>query len=433
MKVKRWLFMALVGIILVLAGFSLLHNPIFTGPELVVSNFINEFWGFTPSPQNGLIIFAAGLLCMCWGLYKAFKSILGAVLPNNEVRLVDIIFNRRFLKRGPKIVVIGGGTGLSVLLRGLKEFTSNITAIVTVADDGGSSGRLRGDLGILPPGDIRNCLAALADKEDLMEKLLQYRFDSGELAGHNLGNLFLAALNDMSGGFDSAIKSLSKVLAIRGQVLPVTLQNINLAAELADGSTVYGESQIGKSRKRIKRVFLYPANCVPMAEALSAIREADAIVLGPGSLYTSIIPNLLVLGIPEAIMDARGTKIYICNVMTQPGETDNYSATDHLRAIIRHAGPIVDYMIVNREQIPKHLLKRYRQEGARPVACNIREAENLGVKVVAENMVHESNVVRHHPEKLARAIMRVLLGAPKTTARKKVFKYLKREEQKAIN
>jgi uncharacterized cofD-like protein len=409
MKVKRWLLLSLVGIVLVLAGFSLMHGSVFNRPEILVSKIIHDMLDFVPSPRSGLFIFLAGLIFLIWGLLQVFKSVLSAVMTDREGRLVDIIFFRRYLRRGPKIVAIGGGTGLSVMLRGLKNYTSNITAIVTVADDGGSSGRLRGDLGILPPGDIRSCLAALADKEDLMEQMLRYRFNSGELAGHNLGNLFLAALNDMSGGFDSAVRSLSKVLAIRGQVLPVTLQNVNLAADLEDGTTIYGESSICKSQKRIKRVYLYPANCLPLPEALEAIKEADAIILGPGSLYTSIIPNLLVIGIPDAIMESEAVKIYVSNVMTQPGETDDFSATDHLQAIISHGGPIIDYMIVNRQEIPSHLLKKYRMEGSQPVRCNIKEAEKLGVKVVIDKLVHETDVVRHHPDKLAAAIMRLLL------------------------
>lgn len=398
---------------MVLAGFSLMHGSVFNRPEMFISTIIYDILDFVPSPKSGLLIFLFGLACMVWGLLQAFKSVLGAVVPDREGRLVDIIFFRRYLRRGPKIVVIGGGTGLSVMLRGLKNYTSNITAIVTVADNGGSSGRLRGDLGILPPGDIRSCLVALADKEDLMEQILQYRFISGELAGHNLGNLFLAALDDMSGGFDRAVRSLSKVLAIRGQVLPVTLQNVNLAADLEDGTTIYGESEIGKSAQKIKRVYLYPANCLPLPEALEAIKEADAVILGPGSLYTSIIPNLLVLGIPEAIMESSAIKIYVSNVMTQPGETDDFTATDHLKAIIRHGGPIVDYMIVNRQEIPAHLLKKYRKEGSQPVRCNIKEAEKLGIKVVVDKLVHETDVVRHHSEKLAAAIIRLLLMSRK--------------------
>ncbi|MDD4238627.1 MAG: YvcK family protein, partial [Desulfotomaculaceae bacterium] len=314
------------------------------------------------------------------------------------------------LGRGPKIVVMGGGTGLSVLLRGLKEYTSNLTAIVTVADDGGSSGRLRGELGILPPGDIRNCLVAMADKEPLMEELLQYRFNTGELAGHSIGNLLLAALTEITGGIDQAVRGLSKVLAIRGHVLPATLTDITLCAELSDGTVVQGESNISRVAGRIKRVFLKPARCLPLAEALVAIRTADAVVLGPGSLYTSIIPNLLVKGIPEALARTSATKIYVCNVMTQPGETGGYTASSHLQTILNHAGKFIDYAVVNTGQVPYRLRARYRQEGAEPVVADLAEIEKLGINAVGEDLVQQKEVVRHHPDKLARAVVRLTLS-----------------------
>ncbi|MBO8136929.1 MAG: YvcK family protein [Desulfotomaculum sp.] len=312
------------------------------------------------------------------------------------------------MQYGPKIVVIGGGTGLSTLLKGIKEYTSNITAIVTVTDDGGSSGRLRGDLGVLPPGDIRNCLVALADKESLMEQVLQYRFTSGEMAGHSLGNLFLVALSDLSGGFYNAVQALSKVLAIRGKVLPSTLQNVVMGAELSDGRIVHGESAVSSSDKKIRRIFLEPSGCEPLPEALKAIKEADAIVLGPGSLYTSVMPHLLIKGIPEAIKQSRALKVYVCNVMTQPGETKNYTAADHLKAIEKHGGKLVDYIVVNTGQIPERLIERYRSQGAAPVQPDMKKLRRMGVIPVAENLVLESDVVRHHPAKLARAILKLI-------------------------
>jgi uncharacterized cofD-like protein len=322
--------------------------------------------------------------------------------------MADVIYARRSLKRGPKIVVIGGGTGISMLLRGLKEFTSNLTAIVTVADDGGSSGRLRGDLGILPPGDIRNCLVALADKEPLMEELLQYRFSTGELAGHSMGNLLLAALTDMTGGFDQAVRSMSKVLALRGHVLPATLSDITLCAELTDGRVVQGESNISSTTGTIKRIYLKPTRCLPLAAALQAIAEADAVVLGPGSLYTSIIPNLLVRGIPEALTKTRAIKIYVCNVMTQTGETEGFTASSHLSAIIAHAGNFLDYMVLNTGRVPLRLRARYRQGGAEPVTADISEIEKMGVAAIGVDLVHKTDLVRHHPKKLASVILRLI-------------------------
>lgn len=314
--------------------------------------------------------------------------------------------NSKPIKKGPKIVVLGGGTGLGTILRGLKEITSNLTAIVTVADDGGSSGRLRKEFGILPPGDIRNCLVALADLEPLMERLMQYRFSgSSNLAGHSFGNLFITAMTDITGDFEAAIKESSKVLAVRGQVLPATLENVQLKALLADGAVANGESLISKSGQPIQKISLEPADCRPVPEAVSAIKEADLIILGPGSLFTSIIPNLLVKEIAAAIRRAEAIKLYICNAMTQPGETDNYSASDHVRAIINHAGQgLVDIMLVNTEPITEDILKRYAEEGARPVKVDLEQIKSLGVTPLASRIIVKSTVVRHDARKLAKIV-----------------------------
>ncbi|MDD3654540.1 MAG: YvcK family protein [Desulfotomaculaceae bacterium] len=411
MRVKRWLCLALAGLILAVLGVDL-----FTGGRLLgdfarsihqlEERFIKDIYVWVA----GVLIIAAGGVVITTGLLKAFQSVATVFLPGQEGRVADFIYARRSLGRGPKIVVIGGGTGLSVLLRGLKKYTSNLTAIVSVADDGGSSGRLRGDLGILPPGDIRNCLVALADKEPLMEELLQYRFPSGELAGHCLGNLLLAALTSVTGGFDQAVRGIGKVLAIRGQVLPVTLANITLCAELNNGTLVQGQSNITKSPGQIKKVFIKPNRCLPLPEALTAIQEADAIILGPGSLYTSIIPNLLVKGIPEELTRSSAIKIYVCNVMTQPGETDGYTGSEHIQAITDHAGKFLDYALFNIGQVPLKLRTRYRQEGASPVLVDLVEIERLGIRAVYADLIHKSVVVRHHPDELARAIMRLVLS-----------------------
>lgn len=309
--------------------------------------------------------------------------------------------------KGPKIVLIGGGTGLGTILRGLKEITPHLTAIVTVADDGGSSGRLRREFGILPPGDIRNCLVAMADIEPLMEKLFQYRFTgSSNLAGHNFGNLFLTAMTEITGDFEVAIKESSKVLAVRGQVLPATTEHVILKAELTDGRVVTGESEIPKAKTPIKSVFLEPAVCKPVTEAITALKEADIIILGPGSLYTSVIPNLLVADIAEEARKSKAVKVYVCNAMTQAGETDNYSASQHLKAIIDHAGPgLVDIALVNTEIISTDILKRYAEEGAKPVRVDLDAITSLGITPLAAEIIAKSNYIRHDAAKLARIIL----------------------------
>lgn len=412
MRVKRWLLLALAGLVIVIGGIDILSGGFIFEKVAYVSHRIEGGFNYDlPRLLIGALAALAGLAALTGGLLKAFHSVTTGLNPEHEGRVAEIIYARHSLRRGPKIVVIGGGTGLSVLLRGLKEYTSNLTAIVTVADDGGSSGRLRDELGILPPGDIRNCLMALADKEPLMEDLLQHRFRGGELAGHSTGNLLLAALCEMTGGFDSAIRAMSRVLAVRGQVLPATLTDVTLCAEMEDGKVVRGESNISRSGGRIKKVFLMPSRCYPQAEALAAIREADAVVLGPGSLYTSIIPNLLVKGMAEALARSPATKIYVCNVMTQPGETGGHSASDHLKAITAHAGRLVDSMIVNTGSVPPRLKARYRQEGAEPVAADFDKIAALGINAVGEDLIHQTFVVRHHPDRLARVILRMIFAA----------------------
>lgn len=420
MRVKRWLFLAFLGAMIVGAGLAI-------SDEFKLLDYINglikgitqTLFGLQSTILGGLIVTFLGISMMVIGIRRTVNSILGVVVPHNEQKLVDIIYQKRHLKRGPKVVVIGGGTGLSVLLRGLKNYTSNITAIVTVADDGGSSGRLRGDLGILPPGDIRNCLVALADTEVLMEELFQHRFtDGSELSGHNLGNLLIAAMTEIAGDFEQAIHQLSKVLAIRGRVLPSTLTEVVLMAETKDGQIIVGESNIPAAGKRIKRVFIDPPDCRPVDEAIRAIQEADAVILGPGSLYTSVLPNLLIRDIAKAIQDTSAVKAYVCNIMTQPGETDGYSAAEHVQSIIQHVGPgVIDYAIVNVEEIPKRMLRRYKDEGAYPVIPDIARLNKLGVKVAEENLVYETDLVRHHPDKLSRAIVGLIFRLKSETER----------------
>jgi uncharacterized cofD-like protein len=319
-------------------------------------------------------------------------------------------YRRQSLKRGPRIVAIGGGTGLPVLLRGLKQYTENLTAIVTVADDGGSSGRLRGEFGILPPGDIRNCLVALAETETLMDQLFHYRFDQGEgLAGHNLGNLLLAALADIAGDFQTAILEASKVLKVRGQVLPSTLRQVVLHAELQDGTVISGESRIPQAGAPIRRVFLTPGECAPVPEALEAIAAADLVLLGPGSLYTSVLPILLVGEIATALRRTSAVICYLCNIMTQPGETSGFKASDHLRAIYEHAGQgWIDYVLVNTRRITPAKQERYAQQGAVPVAVDNQALYRMGVRLIRADLLEEGELVRHDPQKSARAIMNLL-------------------------
>jgi uncharacterized cofD-like protein len=313
----------------------------------------------------------------------------------------------------PKVVAIGGGTGLSVLLRGLKLYDVDITAVVTVADDGGSSGRIRSEFDMPPPGDLRNCLVALADTEPLMERLWQHRFQNGEgLAGHSFGNLFIAAMRDITGDFETAIREASRVLAIRGRVLPAAKEAIVLSALMDDGTIVTGESQIPRSGKKIRNVSIAPGNVEPLPEVVRAIESADAIVVGPGSLYTSILPNLLVPGIVEAIHRSAGKRIFICNIMTQPGETDGYTASDHIQAVYRHVGgPLFDYAFVNTGQIPEEALARYREKGSYPVEADIEALERLGVRVVADNFLHYGTYARHDAAFISKQIL-MLTGYP---------------------
>ncbi len=313
----------------------------------------------------------------------------------------------------PAVVAIGGGTGLSTLLRGLKLFTDDITAIVTVADDGGGSGILRKDLGIIPPGDIRNCIMALADTEPVMEKLMQYRFNEGMLKGQSFGNLFLAAMGGICDSFDEAIRRVSDVLAVKGRVLPVTLDDVKLCAKLEDGFTIKGETAItmhGKTHPgRIKRVYLEPEKSTAIKGGLEAIRRADIIVLGPGSLYTSIIPNLLVDGIAGHIMQSSAIRVHVCNVMTQPGETDGYAVSDHIRAIEEHSCKgIVGHCIVNKSPLPHDIAQRYRKDGAWTVIVDRENLGSMGIGITEGCFASfEKGYVRHNPLVLAEALMNI--------------------------
>ena len=317
------------------------------------------------------------------------------------------------LGKGPKLVAIGGGTGLSTLLKGIKRYTSNITAVVTVADDGGSSGRLRKDLKIPPPGDIRNCMVALADSSDLMGKIFQHRFKGKgkELDGHSFGNLFIGALTTLSGSFEKAVKESGDILSIRGRVIPVTLEKVTLTARLKNGKFIKGQSAITKIGKPINRVNIVPEAPIPSPEALQAIRKANLVIMGPGSLYTSIIPNLLVKGVWEEIRNTKAKVVYICNIMTQPGETKSLSVSGHINAIISHTGEnFINYVIINTGEIPESVIKNYSKKGSEPVRIDYKAIHELGIKTVGDNLMLLSNgLVRHDPEKLAKAVMRLIV------------------------
>lgn len=406
MGIKRWVVLTLVGILLTAAG-SFLMGAAFslfgTISAFAEKLAIGKIFGF--------LILILGIYLIFVGVKELLLFIIKVFLPQRErdegKGLVDIIYERKYLGRGPRIVAIGGGTGLSTLLHGLKQYTSNITAIVTVADDGGSSGRIREQFGILPPGDIRNCLVALADAEPMMRNLFQFRFNEGsELNGHSFGNLFITVMTKLTGDFEKAIKESSKVLAIRGQVIPSTLNKVALVAEYKDGTRMEGEAQIPKMGIPIKSVFLKPADARATPEAIRAISEAEVIVLGPGSLYTSIMPNLLIGQIRDAIVASNAIKIYVCNIMTQHGETDNYSAFDHLSAVIAHAyARIVDYVIVNTAKIPESLINKYKEELSYPIKNDIERIKKAGFNVLEEEIVELGQVVRHDSERLAKIIV----------------------------
>ncbi|MBI4328510.1 MAG: YvcK family protein [Chloroflexi bacterium] len=355
-----------------------------------------------PSVFTGLLLLVAGGGVGLFSLMRLLAALPPGFLQNAPgPGLVDAIYRYRVRERGPKVVAIGGGTGLSTLLRGLKEHTANLTAIVTVADDGGSSGALRRELGVLPPGDIRNCLVALAEAEPLMTRLFQYRFGEGSsLQGHSFGNLFLVAMSGVTGSFEEAIQQSSRVLAIRGRVLPSTLASLTLSARMQDEVHVRGESQISEAGKHIRRLSMEPGDPPAYEEAVEAIQSADLIVLGPGSLYTSVLPNLLVPGIQEALRNSRAVRVYVCNVATQPGETDGYSGGDHIRALHRHVGRgLFQYTVVNNNvdaTLPSDWPNAIVPLADLPVE---------GVETIYADVVNPDYRLRHDPDKLAKVLL----------------------------
>ncbi|MBC8101242.1 MAG: YvcK family protein [Cytophagales bacterium] len=434
LRVKRWLLLIPIGLTPVLLGVIILMQlqamNLFDWLDALAKN---TFRLKLDLPQvfvplgSGLILL--GLCIMFASAVGVVRNIVSVVSPEQELYdLPDVIQKKRSLSQGPRIVVIGGGTGLSTLLRGLKRHTANLTAVVTMTDDGGSSGLLQRQMagGMLPPGDIRNCLVALADAEPLMQELFQYRFetkdDTDGLSGHSFGNLLIAAMADITGDFEQAIEKTSSILAIRGRVLPSTVESVMLVGEMADGREVTGETSIAHDPAAIQHIKLCPDAPKPPLEVIEAIRTADVIVMGPGSVFTSVIPNLLVREIAQAIATSRAPKVYVCNVMTQPGETDGFAASDHVRAIEEHAQRhplpdgqqrVMDFVLVNTARpSDEELLARYKKTGSQFVEPDVAEIAAMGYKPITGSFISESAVVRHDPEKLAKAILRVWSDRP---------------------
>lgn len=408
--IKRWLLISVVGVLLTSIGVAIWANltPIFYLIEFT-SGILEAIANVLPNYLSGPLAIVLGLFLIFWGQSRTVGSISEVLNPDQDKELIDVLTTHRRLNKGPKIVAIGGGTGLSTLLRGIKVYSANITAIVTVADDGGSSGRLRREQGMLPPGDIRNCLAALADEEKLLTELFQYRFHTGEgLSGHSFGNLFLSAMNNITGDLEQAIAASSKVLAVRGRVLPATLTDVNLWAEMEDGRIIAGESQISEAGGKIIHIGCRPENPPALPAVLSAIEDADLILMGPGSLYTSIIPNLLVPEIREALARVNVPRLYICNIMTQPGETDGYTVSDHIDAIDAVSEmPLFDAVLAQGRSPTAESLQRYAEEQSHPVYVDREDIARLNRRLVLANIMDTSSgQIRHDSYRLGKVIMR---------------------------
>ena len=398
LSIKRWVVLLFLGGGAIILG-SAFASQLAVSPRVVGILRTLTFSEFSPI-QRGSIFLSIGFLIVGVALWRLAVSMRGLDRYGRRGHFLEDLYVRRVLGAGPRVVAIGGGTGLATLLRGLKHCTSNLTAIVTVADDGGSSGKLRSELGILPPGDIRNCLVALADSEAIIQELMDYQFgDPGTLDGHNFGNLLIAALTLIAGSFEGGVDLASQILAVRGRVLPSTLSSVVLMAETMSQRTLVGESSVGKASEAFKDVYLVPAEVEAFGEAVRAIEEADLTITGPGSLYTSIVPNLLVPGIREAITRSGGVKIYVCNVANQPGETDNFTIGDHVRVVSQFVGPQgIDAVLAN-NNAPADLLAQYPLLQAESRSYNVQ-----GLPVVWSDVLDLSRPMHHDPQNLAEAI-----------------------------
>ena len=432
LHIKRWLFLFGLGMMCSSFGIILTFNYQWLGElEEWAFRLLYEMTGhynYTILASLGILVILLGLVVMAWATRRLIRTMIGVVMPGESENLSDLIFSNLQLSKGPKVVVIGGGTGLSVMLRGLKAKTYNLTAVVTVADDGGSTGRIRQDLDIIAPGDLRNCLVALADKEGLMEKLFAHRFGgSGNLTGHSFGNLFIAALIEVLGDVEEAMDATSKVLRVRGKVIPSSAEKIRLNAEMTDGRIVEGESQIPHAHGKIKRVFTTPEHPKAIQSAVRAIQEADAIVLGPGSLYTSIMPNLCVPDIVQAVRTSKAPKIYICNVMTQPGETDDYTVSDHVKAINRQAGGrVIDFVIANNGDVDSDVLQRYVATGSHSVIIDKKEVSQAGATLILSDLINKENSATHDTKKLANVLFDLINALRTDLSPELLHYYLKR-------
>jgi len=404
MGVKRWLLLLACGIALLSLGFSFMLRQLYPLPSI----FYYLTFQFIPRGLRAGLFGLAGVAAVVIALLGLNRALLEPFVEPDAERVVNAVYRYRQRERGPKIVAIGGGHGLSVLLRGLKRYTSNITAIVTVADDGGSSGRLRRELGVLPPGDFRNCIAALADDEALTTQLFQYRFgDDSGLNGHSFGNLFITAMAEVTGSFERAILESGRVLAVRGRVLPSTLRDVTLMADLRDEasgvSRVSGESRIPEVGGAIERVYLEPDDVPAYPDAVRALLEADLIVAGPGSLYTSVLPNLLVPDVARAVAASRALKVYVCNVATQRGETEGYSVGDHAAALEAHVGKGLFPMVLANDNLDVDL---DAPPGVELVPVDF--PPDTGYRVISADLVDPAHPWRHDSDKLARALLRLL-------------------------
>lgn len=409
MHIKRWLALLLFGVSLMGLGIAYVLKEAYLQVELPGA-FYYLTLQFMPRWGRGILFMFLSLSTVGISVWKLNQSLLFAfVRPDHREQgtgLAQAIYNKRFLSRGPRVVAIGGGTGLSTLLRGLKGYTSNLTAIVTVADDGGSTGRLRQEFGVLAPGDLRQCIAALAEAEPLMSRLFQYRFTEGTgLEGHSFGNLFIVAMAEVTGNFETAIQEASRVLNVRGTILPSTLEDVTLSARTHEDEMVHGEHNITEHGARIRDLYLNPANAEAHPDAVRAVLDADIIVIGPGSLYTSVLPNLLVTGIQKALFATSAMKVFICNVATQQGETDGFSVADHIETLERHTGKgILNAVLANNNIAPE--LPEAWHSSAVPITNDALRAFE-GLRLVQADVVAEENRYRHDPEKLAATVMRL--------------------------
>jgi uncharacterized cofD-like protein len=412
--------LSVLGLVALFIGFGLsYYRALLPALEWLADSSRGVATAFAPEANFEVTLHWLGLLFLILGTYFAFRGVRSAINhiletlnPGLTTGKYDVYVKRRQLAQGPRIVAMGGGTGLGTLLRGLKQHSSNITAIVTVTDDGGSSGRLIQEKGMIPPGDLRNCMVALADAEKQMTDLFQHRFkdDSGSLSGHAIGNLLIAALVDQAkGDFEKAVQMASDVLAIRGRVVPATIEHVRLRGELEDGTEIWGETAIVSSGKRIRRIYLEPDSCTAHNDAIEAIRAADLICIGPGSVYTSIIPNLLVSGIAEALKESGALKAYVCNVMTQPGESDSFTASEHVQAIVNNAqARVFDFVLVNTGMPSESALEKYAESGQVLVDADVDRIKAMGFRVIPGNFMSESDVVRHDPMKVASRLIQLL-------------------------